>query len=470
MSPTPRAAPLPGDWQLLLDFVAECDRLRGGRQLRARIVARVRASFAAEPAAVCALAALPLETALAAAAADGGGGGVAAWGPECAAALRRANKAYVAAATAAPPAGAPADFSAQISARHCGALDALMRARPPFDPAVVRRVAVLLLRASRRAHRARAATPLVYRRWALLRLLRDPLVYAARPLHDLPGGGDGDGAGWVAAVEWPQPASAAAATAALKVCEAGLRRHPSDAALHSLRLILLHWRLGAAPALADLAPLKPELEAAVAATSGGGGGGGGGGDDDEGEGEGGGDVGVWLLWLQMLLRASDAAAQPAAPLALLRAATTALHARAAPLKVACARWLAASLPLARCRAFRSQLLALPPAPRDALAPLIAQEDAADDEALRARPTAPLAPPAAALYDLACREHGGASPALWLRYAARLLARRDFAAGSALHRRALKALDDAHHATFAEGYQRLLANEDGAVFTETAVDF
>ena len=54
--------------------------------------------------------------------------------------------------------------------------------------------------------------------------------------------------------------------------------------------------------------------------------------------------------------------------------------------------------------------------------------------------------------------------------ARLLARRDFAAGSALHRRALKALDDAHHATFAEGYQRLLANEDGAVFTETAVDF
>ena len=30
--------------------------------------------------------------------------------------------------------------------------------------------------------------------------------------------------------------------------------------------------------------------------------------------------------------------------------------------------------------------------------------------------------------------------------------------------------DAHHATFAEGYQRLLANEDGAVFTETAVDF
>ena len=60
--------------------------------------------------------------------------------------------------------------------------------------------------------------------------------------------------------------------------------------------------------------------------------------------------------------------------------------------------------------------------------------------------------------------------LWLRYAARLLARRDFAAGSALHRRALKALDDAHHATFAEGYQRLLANEDGAIFTETAVDF
>ena len=186
----------------------------------ARIVARVRASFAAEPAAVCALAALPLETALAAAAADGGGGGVAAWGSGVrggAAAgeqgVRRGGDRRAARRCAGRP-------SAQISARHCGALDALMRARPPFDPAVVRRVAVLLLRASRRAHRARA-TPLVYRRWALLRLLRDPLVYAARPLHDLPGGGDGDGAGWVAAVEWPQPASAAAATAALKVCEAG---------------------------------------------------------------------------------------------------------------------------------------------------------------------------------------------------------------------------------------------------------
>ena len=258
-----------------------------------------------------------------------------------------------------------------------------MRARPPFDPRrrPPRRRPAAPRVAPRPAPRARRGRS--YRRWALLRARRDPLVYAARPLHDLPGGGDGDGAGWVGR----RRVAAAGVGRRRHRRPQGVRgeppRHPPTPP-STKRLRLAHWRLGAAPALADLAPLKPELEAAVAATSGGGGGGAGGSRrDDEGDHRRRRGRRGCAGCRCCCARRTRAPRSRRAARAAARGAT-ALHARAAPLKVACARWLAASLPLARCRAFRSQLLALPPAPRDALAPLIAQQDAADDEALRAR--------------------------------------------------------------------------------------
>ena len=124
-------------------------------------------------------------------------------------------------------------------------------------------------------------------------------------------------------------------------------------------------------------------------------------------------------------------------------------------------WLCSNFGLDRCRQLRATLLKLPPTPLEAYAPLLAQEEDADNEMLATLGgfDAPLTPPLRTLYEIALTEHARDAPELWLRYAKRCVAHGDHNAAAAVGSRAMQALAEEHHADFVARY-RAVATASG----------
>jgi hypothetical protein len=169
---------------------------------------------------------------------------------------------------------------------------------------------------------------------------------------------------------------------------------------------------------------------------------------------------LWLLRLQVAMGAADAVALPEKVLAVLQRAALASRGGAGPLKEHAATWLCEQFGLERCRQLRAKLLELPPTPLEGYAPLLVQEEEADEAALassRHAPTPPPLPqPLRSLYELALSEHAEHAPALWLRYASRCGARDDHSGGAIVYARALRALAEEHRHAFMREYAASVA--------------
>ena len=459
------SAALPHSPQLALECVRTCHDFDASAPLRRELLRRIRAAFGSEPAVLLSLAAMPLELA------RRKGRGV--WGAAHSAAVRRGVE-QLESATAAPSgvggdddddalaaavAGRPLLEASAVFAQGYGAwLEGLLRTAELPAP-LGRQLRLKLLSVAKRAHRARTAPAALYLQWAALRL--HPRAVSLRRLPPLADAAAAAHSGLAAA----SAASADdAARAALRVCGQGRARYPRDAALLALQLQLGVVGLGEQPTLRQLHPLLSTFEAAiestaaaaataaVAATA------------AAADGEAGTGPSVaaalWLLRLQVAMGAADAVALPEKVLAVLQRAALASRGGAGPLKEHAATWLCEQFGLERCRQLRAKLLELPPTPLEGYAPLLVQEEEADEAALassRHAPTPPPLPqPLRSLYELALSEHAEHAPALWLRYASRCGARDDHSGGAIVYARALRALAEEHRHAFMREYAASVA--------------
>ena len=458
------SAALPRSPQLALECVRTCHDFDASAPLRRELLRRIRAAYGSEPAVLLSLAAMPLELARRK--------GRGAWGAAHSAAVRSGVE-QLESATAAPSGGdddddddAPAaaagrpllEASAVFAQGYAAWLESLLRTAELPAP-LGRQLRLKLLSVAKRAHRARTAPPALYLQWAALRL--HPRAASLRRLPPLADAAAAAHSGLAAA---SAASTDDAARAALRVCGQGRARHPRDAALLALQLQLAVAGLGEQPTLRQLHPLLSAFEAAiesttaaaaaaaVAATAA----------AADGEASTGPAVAaaLWLLRLQIAMGAADAVALPEKVLAVLQRAALASRGGAGPLKEHAATWLCEQFGLERCRQLRAKLLELPPTPLEGYAPLLVQEEEADEAALassRHAPTPPPLPtPLRSLYELALSEHAEHAPALWLRYASRCGARDDHSGGAIVYARALRALAQEHRHDFMREYAASVA--------------
>jgi len=344
------------------------------------------------------------------------------WKGAHARALRHGVRAFDASLRAAAPAPAPL-WTAYVE----WLLELLCW--PQLPPSLARTLRLRAARLCRAAHAARAASAEVYLRWATLHALSaaeqlgrlgplEATVVELEPWQSTVAEAHTAARGRECA--WPAPSLATA----LRVCAVGRRRHVDDAPLACLELQLLAAARGPAAAIDALEGASRKARRAAGA--------------------------AWRLWFELAIQQHDASPDGPDATLLVRRFHVALLSSAgsgAALKVLLAEWLVRKCTLAQCRKLRAALLQAPPTPLPAYELLLAHE-------LQHAPSqrgGPLAAHLRGLFEQCLGEHGRSAVGVWCRYASCHIARADFAAASALHRRALAALSERHHPAFTAAY-------------------
>lgn len=197
----------------------------------------------------------------------------------------------------------------------CGVWTEQMMRREEVPPGLAARLRKQAIRLSKDAHKARVASAAVYLRWALLTLIHSPAVLRSLPplaqVACSPQAWRELLSACSAAAE-----SAAAAQAALRICETGVKLHPHDAPLACLCLQLTMTQRGGCTRLRDLAAVREAFWTAARSVA-----------DSPGA------IPVWRLWVESALGAADAGSNPETALEVWKLAAANLKHQSAQLKV-----------------------------------------------------------------------------------------------------------------------------------------
>jgi len=286
---------LRNDGTFQLGCLKMCLEFEAAAPLARAIEARVRRDFAADADVAKALANLqlarqPLEG----------------WSAAHTAAVRQGVRSLEASVAAAPAAATWRVFGEWV--------EELLR-RPALPAGLARRLHQRALKLCKSAHKAKAAAPCVYLRWAALHLAQPPMQWSALPpLADLACSPHA----WrqLEQERANQQGSADAAAAAVRVSETGVQLYPQDAPLACLCLQLMAARGGGPMRLKDVAALREPFWTATRSMAGTPG-----------------AVPVWRLWVELALGAEDAVEHADAALEVWRQAAASLKHDCASLKV-----------------------------------------------------------------------------------------------------------------------------------------